>query len=233
MLSNNKGFEKLLLINDPTIHDYGKVKMSSVFCQNNNLLIWFPVFRELLSQSLFHKTLAIQKYYPEYVFSLNYTYKYICDNREIFASETLSKLINFYIHAMDNPFMDITDISVTATYGTGQEIGLEINGFIKNLDLYRIILIYKKLKFNIKNLEAFIDELTFAYLEFQNNKNLLSLDQIIVNLKRNTRFIKPKNFQERTDNYSNKFDNNKKKQLKKNNRYENRSQNSSKNNDEN
>ncbi|CUM54122.1 unnamed protein product [Debaryomyces tyrocola] len=134
---------------------------------------------------------------------------------------------------MDNPFMDITDISVTATYGTGQEIGLEINGFIKNLDLYRIIIIYKKLKFNIKNLEAFIDELTFAYLEFQNNKNLLSLDQIIVNLKRNTRFIKPKNFQERTDNYSNKFDNNKKKQLKKNNRYENRSQNSSKNNDEN
>lgn len=105
--------------------------------------------------------------------------------------------------------------------------------FVRTLDLYRIILIYKTLKFNIKNLEAFIDELTSAYLEFQNNKNLLNLDQIIVNLKRNTRFIKPKHFQEKADNYSNKFDNNKKKPLKKNNKYENRSQNSLKNNDEN
>lgn len=95
--------------------------------------------------------------------------------------------------------------------------------FVRTLDLYRIILIYKTLKFNIKNLEAFIDELTSAYLEFQNNKNILNLDQIIVNLKRNTRFIKPKHFQVRTDNYSNKFGNNKKKPLKKNNKYENRS----------
>lgn len=222
LLSNNIGLGKLLLIKDPTLHDYSKVKMSSVYCQNNNLVIWFPVFRESLSQSLFHKTMVIQKYYPEYVFSLNYTCKYICDNREIFVSEIISKLINFYIHAMNNPFKDAADISVAATYGTAQEIDLEINDFIKKLDLYRIILIYKRLKSNTENLEAFIDELTIAYLALQNNKNWIQLDQIIVNLKRNSRFVKPK---QKKSNYSKKFDN-KKKLLKKYNKLEHRCQNS-------
>lgn len=44
------------------------------------------------------------------------------------------------------------------------------------MDLYLITLIYKRLKSNVKNLEAFIGELTLTYLEFQNNKNLPNID---------------------------------------------------------